>query len=76
MSIVNCAECNREINLEIDAQTLCFTCKKDFCFELSSLCFQNYHKKNVCEDPKASSICSPSWTINLRNSKEINADKD
>lgn len=74
MKITNCAECQKEINLEVDAQTWCDECKKDFCFSWNSTCFAEYHiKNNLIDRHRALSISNPSWKINLikKQDKEI-----
>ena len=71
MNIQNCANCNKEINLDVDAQTSCSTCKKDFCFAWNSSCFSEYHSKNnLYEGHKAFSISNPAWKINIRCEKD------
>lgn len=70
-NLVNCAHCNREINLDTDAQTHCSKCKKDFCFAMSSTCFTEYHRENKLFDGHtATSISNPSWKINIKVVKE------
>jgi hypothetical protein len=67
-----CANCNKEINLNLDAQTYCNQCNKDFCFSMSLSCFSEYHNKNNLINHSHESILDPSWTINLVCKKEIN----
>lgn len=68
--IVKCAHCEREINLDRDAQTWCYECKNDFCFAMSSTCFTEYHHKNkLYAGHSAFSITDPTWKINLRCTK-------
>lgn len=70
-NIAQCAHCNRDINLNTDAQTRCPSCNKDFCFSLTSTCFTEYHHKNKLFGGHADlSISNPSWKINLRVQKE------
>lgn len=69
--IVKCGNCEREINLNTDAQTCCPGCQKDFCFSMSSTCFCDYHyKNNLREGHSAQSICDPTWKVNIRYSNE------
>jgi hypothetical protein len=64
--LTNCAHCQKQIDLDKDAQTWCPVCNKDFCFSLWSSCFSEYHlKNNLRGDHRAHSISDPTWTVNL-----------
>lgn len=65
--IARCANCDKEINLDTDAQTACSGCKENFCFSMSSPCFSEYHRRNNLRSGHAAlSITNPAWTIKLR----------
>lgn len=71
MNKSKCANCEREIDLDIDAQTSCHGCEKDFCFALFSTCYDEYHRKNnLRSGHRALSISDPTWVINLVVSKD------
>jgi hypothetical protein len=71
MTIGKCAHCEKEIDLDKDAQTCCPLCEKDFCFAMSSSCFTEYHRKNeLYQGHMSLSFTNPSWKINLVSNKD------
>lgn len=70
--IVQCLNCNRDINLEVSAYTECPECNGYFCLALISECFSHYHRDNDLKPPqhKSLSILDPTWKINLKSKKD------